>query len=58
MLTVGEYKADEKPGGVLNLPKDEDNDGDGVDWDEGVGGDRNTFKSPGDITGERGCVLS
>ena len=56
MLTVGEYKADEKPGGVLDLPKDEDNDGDGVDRDEG--GDRNTFKSPGDIPGERGCVLS
>ena len=55
MLTLGEYKAVEKPGGVLDLPE-EDNDV-GVDRDEGSG-DRNTLQSPGDIPGERGCVLN
>jgi len=41
MLTLGEYPAGEKPGGVLVLPGYGDIDGDGVDQDEGAG-DRNT----------------
>ena len=55
MLTLGECKAGGKPGGVLDLPEDEDIDGD--DQDEGSG-DRNTAQSPRDIPGDRGCVLS